>query len=70
MGSVLPGAIEIARRHKQAMTKPIAKLLPASRRRERDSQAISVAVDGAITIRSDAGCCIEGAGPDAAWVAG
>ena len=39
---------EIARRHKQEMTEIIASLLPPSRHRKQDAQALALAVDGAI----------------------
>ncbi|MDB5988308.1 MAG: TetR family transcriptional regulator [Nevskia sp.] len=48
LGGVLPEAMEISRRHKQEMTDVIAGLLPKSRRRVQDAQAIALAVDGAI----------------------
>jgi AcrR family transcriptional regulator len=48
IGCVLPQALEITRRHKQDMTAAIAGLLPGSRRREKQAQAIALAVDGAI----------------------
>jgi len=40
--------VEIARGHKHDMTGVIEKLLPPSRHRAKDAQAISLAVDGAI----------------------
>jgi AcrR family transcriptional regulator len=48
LGGALPEVVEIARNHKRDMVSAIAGLLPASRRRTRDAQAIGVAVDGAI----------------------
>jgi hypothetical protein len=48
IGSILPQVLEITRRHKQDMTAAIAGLLPGSRRREKQAQAIALAVDGAI----------------------
>ncbi|OZB62808.1 MAG: TetR family transcriptional regulator [Thiomonas sp. 13-66-29] len=48
LGDVLPGAGEIARRHKKQMTALIASLLPPSAHRLGDAQAIALAVDGAI----------------------
>ncbi|HSV54019.1 MAG TPA: TetR/AcrR family transcriptional regulator [Burkholderiaceae bacterium] len=60
LGGSLPDVIEIAQRHKRDMTMEIAKLLPASRHREKDAQAIALAVDGAI-VRSQ-----TDATPDAA----
>lgn len=48
VGGVLPQVLEITRRHKQDVTAAIAGLLPSSRRREKQAQAIAVAVDGAI----------------------
>jgi hypothetical protein len=52
--------VEIARRHKGDMTAAIAGLLAPARHREKDAQAIALAVDGAI-VRSQ---CDET--PDAA----
>jgi AcrR family transcriptional regulator len=48
LGGALPEVVEIARNHKRDMVGAIADLLPASRRRAKDAQAIGVAVDGAI----------------------
>lgn len=48
LGGVLPEVVEISRRHKQDMTEAIARLLPPSRHRAADAQAVAVAVDGAI----------------------
>jgi AcrR family transcriptional regulator len=48
LGGVLPEVVEISRRHKQDMTEAIACLLPPSRHRAADAQAVAVAVDGAI----------------------
>jgi AcrR family transcriptional regulator len=48
LGDVVPAVVDIAREHKQAMTVAIGGLLPPSRHRRRDAQAIAVAVDGAI----------------------
>ncbi|MDB5998796.1 MAG: TetR family transcriptional regulator [Rhizobacter sp.] len=48
LGGALPEVVEIARNHKRDMVGAIADLLPASRRRTKDAQAIGVAVDGAI----------------------
>src|SRR5262249_11907658 len=48
LGATMPDVVEIARRHKADMTKAIAKLLPATRRRARLAQALALAVDGAI----------------------
>jgi AcrR family transcriptional regulator len=47
-GGALPEVVEIARRHKGEMTALIAGLLPPSRQRRRDAQALALAVDGAI----------------------
>ena len=44
----LPEVSEISRRHKQEMMEVIASLLPISKHRVRDAQAISMAIDGAI----------------------
>lgn len=48
LGGSMPEVLDITRRHKQEMEDVIAGLLPASRHRKRDAQALSVAVDGAI----------------------
>ena len=48
LGSVLPEVVDITRGHKIDMTNAIADLLPPSRRRKQNAQAISLAVDGAI----------------------
>lgn len=48
LGGVLPEVLEITRRHKQEMASVIAGLLPPSRQRQQDAQAIALAVDGAI----------------------
>lgn len=48
LGDVVPAVVDIARRHKQAMTAAISRLLPPSCHRRRDAQAIAVAIDGAI----------------------
>jgi AcrR family transcriptional regulator len=48
LGGALPEVVEIARRHKADMAARIAALLPPSRRRVRDAQALALAVDGAI----------------------
>jgi AcrR family transcriptional regulator len=48
LGSVLPEVVEISRGHKIDMTTAIANLLPPSRQRKQNAQAVSLAVDGAI----------------------
>ena len=48
LGGALPEVTQIARAHKQAMAEAIAALLPPSRQRTKDAQAIALAVDGAI----------------------
>jgi hypothetical protein len=48
LGDTQPEALAIARRHKDAMRNAIAALLPASRTRRRQAQALALAVDGAI----------------------
>jgi AcrR family transcriptional regulator len=48
LGGTMPEVVEIARGHKHEMTTAIEKLLPPSRHRAKDAQAISLAVDGAI----------------------
>ncbi|MGH8157363.1 MAG: TetR/AcrR family transcriptional regulator [Rhodanobacter sp.] len=49
LGGTLPEVVATCHRHKQEMTATIAKLLPASRQRTRQANAIAIAVDGAIT---------------------
>ena len=44
----LPEVADITRRHKQDMTDAIAALLPASRQRRQQADAMALAVDGAI----------------------
>ena len=48
LGGTLSEVVKIAQRHKQEMTVVIASLLPASTQRKLDTQAIALAVDGAI----------------------
>jgi AcrR family transcriptional regulator len=48
VGGSIPEVVEIARGHKHDMTTAIAGLLPASRHRAKDAEAIALAVDGAI----------------------
>jgi AcrR family transcriptional regulator len=48
LGGTLSEVVKIAQRHKQEMTTVIASLLPASTHRKQDTQAIALAVDGAI----------------------
>lgn len=48
IGPALPEAVDTTRRHKQDMTAAIAALLPASRQRKRQAEALAMAVDGAI----------------------
>jgi AcrR family transcriptional regulator len=48
LGGALPEVRQIASAHKRAMAEAIATLLPPSRDRARDAQAIALAVDGAI----------------------
>ena len=48
LGTSLPEIVEITRRHKDEMTDVIANLLPTSRRRKLNAQALALAVDGAI----------------------
>ena len=48
VGPVLADVVEMTRRHKNNMVTAIAHLLPPSRHRGQDAQAISLAVDGAI----------------------
>ncbi|NNM68903.1 MAG: TetR/AcrR family transcriptional regulator [Gallionella sp.] len=48
LGGMMPEVLEIAQRHKHEMTAVIANLLPPSRLREKDAQAVALAIDGAI----------------------
>ncbi len=48
LGSTLPEVVAISQRHKQDMVAAITALLPPSKQRDRDAQAIALAVDGAI----------------------
>jgi AcrR family transcriptional regulator len=48
IGSTLPQALEISRRHKRDMTAAIRTLMSASRTAKADAQALALAVDGAI----------------------
>lgn len=48
LGGALPEIVEITRSHKQEMTDVIVGLLPPSRHRKQDAQALALAVDGAI----------------------
>ncbi len=48
LGGVVPGVLEISRRHKKDVVGVVARLLPPSRRRLQEARALCVAVDGAI----------------------
>jgi AcrR family transcriptional regulator len=48
LGPILPGVVEISRRHKREMIAEIEQLLPESEGRARNAEAIAIAVDGAI----------------------
>lgn len=48
LGGTLPDVIEIARSHKQDMSAAIAAVLPRSRQRAKNAQAVALAIDGAI----------------------
>ncbi|MDP1925247.1 MAG: TetR/AcrR family transcriptional regulator [Thiobacillus sp.] len=48
LGAILPEVVEISRRHKLEMMEAIARLLPPSRHRAVDAQAVAMAIDGAI----------------------
>lgn len=48
LGAVLPEVVEISQRHKKEMADVIFSLLPSSRHRKEDAEAIALAVDGAI----------------------
>jgi AcrR family transcriptional regulator len=55
LGPQLPEAVAASRRHKADMTEAIALLLPASRSRQADAEALALAVDGAIVRAQMAG---------------
>ena len=48
LGESMPDIVQIARSHKQEMTSIIEGLMPSSRIRSKNAQAISLAIDGAI----------------------
>lgn len=48
LGTTLPEVLQITQNHKQEMVLRLAKLLPPSKHRMPDAQAIALAVDGAI----------------------
>jgi AcrR family transcriptional regulator len=48
LGGTVSEVVKIGQRHKQEMTTVIASLLPASTQRKQDTEAIALAVDGAI----------------------
>ena len=48
LGGTLPEVLEITRCHKHEIVDVIANLLPPSRHRKQDAQALALAVDGAI----------------------
>jgi AcrR family transcriptional regulator len=48
LGGTLSEVVKIGQRHKQEMMTVIASLLPASTQRKQDTEAIALAVDGAI----------------------
>jgi len=48
LGGAMPEVIEITRQHKQEMAAVIAGVLPPSRQRTRNAEAIALAIDGAI----------------------
>lgn len=48
LGGIMPEVVEITRCHKQKMADVIASLLPPSRHRKQNAQALALAVDGAI----------------------
>ncbi len=48
LGPVLPGVVDITRRHKQDMTDAVAALMRASGRRDEVARAVALAIDGAI----------------------
>jgi AcrR family transcriptional regulator len=48
LGGTLSEVVKIGRRHKEEMTTVIASLLPASKHRKQDAEAVALAVDGAI----------------------
>ena len=48
LGTTMPEVVEITRRHKDEITDVIVNLLPSSRHRKKDAQALALGVDGAI----------------------
>jgi AcrR family transcriptional regulator len=48
LGGVQPEVVEIARAHKESMAAAVAALLPPSKHRMLDAQAVALAIDGAI----------------------
>ena len=48
LGPVLPGVVEVTRRHKRDMTDAVAALMRASSRRDEVARAVALAIDGAI----------------------
>ena len=48
LGPVLPGVLDVTRRHKQDMTDAVAALMRASSRRDEVARAVALAIDGAI----------------------
>ncbi|HSV46823.1 MAG TPA: TetR/AcrR family transcriptional regulator [Ramlibacter sp.] len=54
-GTGVPGALEIARSHKDEMRQLLADLLPAGPHQSRQAQAAVVAVDGAIVVAQMSG---------------
>ena len=58
LGPALPGAVDIARRHKAEMVEVIAALLPADTDRAAAADAMGAAVDGAI-VRAQMGSAAD-----------
>ncbi|MDR7307716.1 TetR/AcrR family transcriptional regulator [Rhodoferax saidenbachensis] len=54
LGGTQPEVIDIARTHKESMAAAVATLLPPSRHRQKDAQAIALAIDGAIVLAQGA----------------
>ncbi|WP_326541369.1 TetR/AcrR family transcriptional regulator [Pseudorhodoferax sp.] len=69
VGASVPGALEIARQHKEEMEQVIAELLPQGDGRAERARAIGVAVDGAV-VRAQMGTVDEAITGLAALAAG
>ncbi|EER59170.1 transcriptional regulator, TetR family [Acidovorax delafieldii 2AN] len=58
LADTVPEVVEIARRHKRDVTDLLATLLPPTPERQRDAQALTLVVDGAI-VRAQMGESVE-----------